>query len=141
MRQRLAMTAIFCGLVIGFIPIVSAQTTDTATDQRITALEARVAALERREGITSPTTAPSATIAASPAAPVAAAAPSAPVVAPAPPADWSALHRGMTQRQVIAVLGNPGNKQVMPMSETWYYDGDRRVQFDRNGYLDSWSVP
>jgi hypothetical protein len=154
MHKQLAVTALFCGLMVAFAPSAHARATGQSTDhQRIKALEARVAELERRQGI-----AEKAATTAAAAAPVAAATPAAVPMTPAPaaqaaqvapapavaqapatPADWSALHRGMNPREVLAVLGNPLNKQIRPLLEIWYYPDDRSVQFDRDSRLESWT--
>lgn len=142
MRQRLAVTGLLCGLVIGVMPIFPARAADPVTDQRIKALEARMAELEKRLGVYEST--PPAPIA----APIAAPAATSPVVvAPPPPpkpisaGDWSGLHRGMGERAVTTLLGRPQSKQITSVSETWFYDGDRRVGFDRDGKVDNWSQP
>jgi hypothetical protein len=144
MRQRLATAGLLCGLVIGLGPVVSAHASDPATDQRIKALEARMAELERRLGAyeSAPPAAMRETAPASPSTP------SAPVViAPPPPpkaisaSDWSGLHRGLAERAVTTLLGRPQSKQITSVSETWFYAGDRRVVFDRDGRVDSWSEP
>lgn len=141
MQKQLAMGALFCGLAWGLAP--QAQATDQSTDQRIKALEARVSELERRQGITEKTPPAAVAPAAAPVASIPAAAPvaAAPAVtaAPARVADWGALHRGMSQHEVIAALGAPKSKQVRPLLEIWFYPGDRSVQFDRDSRLDSWS--
>jgi len=144
MRQRLAMTGLFCALVIGATPIMLAHATDPATDQRIKALEARMAELEKRLGAYE--SVPPAAAPASTAAPATAASPI--VIAPPPPppkaisaTDWSGLHRGLAERAVTTLLGRPQSKQITSVSETWYYEGDRRVVFDRDGRVDSWSQP
>ncbi|WP_458071034.1 outer membrane protein assembly factor BamE domain-containing protein [Rhodanobacter sp. BL-MT-08] len=123
-----------------------AQTIDASADQRIRDLEARVATLERLQGIK-----PGIAAAAAPG--VAPAAMQAPAVAPVPPmppipsaptaADWGSLHRGMTVSQVTALLGKPGDTRVLPGSSTWYYPDThgRSVQFDRNGRVEQWSQP
>lgn len=149
---RLAATWIVLGL--GYCVAGTAQTTDPTADQRIRALEARVAALERKQGITPATsTSPSSAAAPSAVAPAAMAAaepamPPAPVASPAPPvvpvvADWGSLHRGMTVSQVKALLGKPGDTRVLPQSTTFYYPDvhGRSVEFDRNGRVDQWSQP
>jgi hypothetical protein len=149
MRKHLLITGLCCGLA--FAPLTRgalAQTTGQTTDhQRIEALEARVAALERRLGMApatptpqpvshsqpSPTAAPTPTI--SPRQPAATA------TVPPAPSDWSHLRRGMDARQVIALIGQPESKQARPMSEIWFYPDDRQVEFDRNSMLQSWSKP
>lgn len=142
MRQHLGMTGLLFGLVVGLAPILPVHAADPATDQRIKALEARMAELERRLGAYESTPrAPSAAQVAPPAAapPV--------VIAPAPAprpistSDWSGLHRGMAERAVTTLLGRPQSKQITSVSETWFYEGDRRVVFDRDGKVDSWSQP
>lgn len=143
MRQRLAMTGLLCGLVIGLAPILPARAADPATDQRIKALEARMAELEKRLGVYE-STPPAPTAAA--VAPPAAASPVANAPPPPPPkpisaGDWSGLHRGMGERAVTTLLGRPQSKQITSVSETWFYDGDRRVGFDRDGKVDNWSQP
>jgi len=134
-------------LGLGYSVLGVAQTADATADQRIRDLEARVATLERLEGI-KPGAIPAAV--AAPAAPVAMPAPAAPPapMAPAAPtaptaADWGSLHRGMTVSQVAALLGKPGDTRVLPGSSTWYYPDThgRSVEFDRNGRVDQWSQP
>jgi hypothetical protein len=147
-RKLAAATWLFLGLSYSVLGI--AQTTDATADQRINDLEARVAALERMQGIKPGATTPvavSAAPAATPqsmAAPVAVA-PALPPVMPSAPtvADWGSLHRGMTVSQVTALLGKPGDTRVLPMSSTWYYPDThgRSVEFDRNGRVDQWSQP
>jgi hypothetical protein len=146
MRQRLAMTGLFCGLIMGLAPMMSAHAADPATEQRIKALETRMAELERRLGVYE--SAPPA--AATPATPAVSASPGASpiVIAPPPPppkpisaSDWSGLHRGMGERAITTLLGRPQSKQITSVSETWFYDGDRQVRFDRDGRVESWSQP
>ncbi len=147
MRKQLLITGLCCGLAFALSPAVLAKTTDQPTDhQRIKALEARVAALEKRLGMPAASSPPASNPPASvtPAAtPVARELP-APVAAPAAPstpADWSRLHRGMSPREVTAQIGPPDHRQVRPMSEIWFYPDDLQLEFDRNGQLDNWSKP
>ncbi|MDE1893947.1 MAG: hypothetical protein KGH90_06385 [Xanthomonadaceae bacterium] len=139
MKKQRLIAGLCCALA--FVPATAAwaRTAGQATDhQRIEALEARVAALERRLGMSPATPEPPAPHQA--AAPAAREAPRAQPAAAAPiAADWSQLHRGMTAREVTAHLGPPDHRQVRPMSEVWYYPGQRQLEFDRNGRLDSWS--
>jgi len=144
MRQHLAAMGLCMLMASGLTTIAAAQSTDSSVEKRIQALEARVTALEQREASSHP---------ASPPAPAISKQTAAPATRPAPPtapaqtstahpavvANWSALHRGMSQRQVGDVLGIPESKQVRPMTEVWFYPGDRTVLFDRNGKLDSWT--
>lgn len=92
MRKHLLITGLCCGLAFVLLtPAALAQTTGQMTDhQRIEALEAQVAALERRLDM-APTAAPTpATSHRQPAA-----------TATVPPAssDWSHLHRGKDSRR------------------------------------------
>ncbi|MEW5305751.1 MAG: hypothetical protein WDW36_008270 [Sanguina aurantia] len=129
-----------------------AQTTNAATEQRLNALEARIAALERMQAQAPAASAPPA--AAAGAAPYAASRPEmaaapAPVAAPrvvrAQPtaADFNELHRGMTVSQVIKLLGKPGDSRVLPTSSTYYYPDThgRSVEFDRDSRVIQWSQP
>ncbi len=144
--QRALIAATWMVVGLGYSVQGLAQTTSATTDQRIRDLEARVAALERLQGVKSGET-PTST---APAAPVAtSAAMAAPAVAAAPArsaptaADWGSLHRGMTVSQVTALLGKPGDTRVLPASSTWYYPDmhGRSVEFDRNGRVELWSQP
>jgi hypothetical protein len=157
MHKQLLITGLCCGLAFAPALAALAQTTDQTTDhQRIEALEARVAALEQRLGMTpatppashpqpSPTTSPT-----SVATPTPTAAPT-PTITPGQPApvvktrpassDWSQLRRGMNPREVTALLGPPKQKQVRPMSEIWFYPDDRQIEFDNGNRLQSWSKP
>ena len=144
MRKLLLITGLCCGLA--FVPTraVMAKTTDQTDHQRIKALEARVAALEQRLGMppATSTAVPQHQTPVAPAPETAARALPATVAAAAPTAaDWSQLHRGMAQREVTAQIGPPDHKQVRPMSEIWFYPGNRQLEFDRNDRLDSWSKP
>ncbi|HET9819188.1 MAG TPA: hypothetical protein VFP92_08495 [Rhodanobacteraceae bacterium] len=152
MRKQLLMTGLCCGLAFAPAPATLAQTTDQTTDhQRIKALEARVAAIEKRLDMTpaapqpephpqpAPTTTPT---------PVAAPPPTATPRQPAPvvkarPAssDWSQLQRGMNPREVTALIGPPELKQVRAMSEIWFYPDNRQIEFDNSSRLQSWSEP
>ncbi len=148
MRKHLLITGLCCGLAFALsAPVALAQTTDQTTDrQRIKALEARVAALERRLDMP-PATPPQPMSHRQPAltaAPTPAASPHQPApTATASPAssDWSHLHRGMNSRQVTALIGPPARKQVLPMSEIWFYPDDRQIEFDNGNRLQSWSKP
>ncbi|MGH8128505.1 MAG: hypothetical protein ACRETC_09120 [Gammaproteobacteria bacterium] len=148
MRKHLLISGLCCGLAFALLaPAALAQTTtgQTTDHERIKALEARVAALERRLNMApatpqpvphrqpSPTAAP--TPATSPRQPEATA------TVPPAPSDWSQLHRGMDSREVIALIGPPERRLVRPMSETWLYPDNRQVEFDRNNLLQSWSKP
>ena len=141
-------------LGLGFSAAGVAQTTDAATEQRLNALEARIAALERAQSqAPAPSVAPAAAVAAggapSDAAQPAMVAAPAPVAAPrvvrAPPtaADFNELHRGMTVSQVIKLLGKPGDTRVLPTSSTYYYPDThgRSVEFDRDSRVIQWSQP
>lgn len=133
---------------LGYSALSTAQSTDAATEQRISALEARVAALERVQAQTAARPAAAAVAApyaaAQPAAVAPAPLPAAPVVrAPPTAADWDSLHRGMTVSQVVKLLGKPGDTRVLPTTSTWYYPDihGRSVEFDRNNRVDHWSQP
>lgn len=160
MRKHLLITGPCCGLAFALLaPAALAQTTAQMTDhQRIEALEARVAALERRLGMAPATPKPVPQSQPSPTAPkpvsqrqpspTAAPTPAISPLQPAatatvPPASsgWSHLRRGMDSRQVIELIGQPENRQARPMSEIWFYPDDRQVEFDRNSRLQSWSKP
>jgi len=144
MRQHLAAMGLCMLMASGLTTIAVAQSTDSSVEKRIRALEARVTALEQREASSHPAsppapamsmpTAPPPTRLAPPAAPAQTSTTRTAVVA-----NWSALHRGMSQRQVGEALGMPDSKQVRPMTEIWFYPGNRTVLFDRNGALDSWT--
>jgi hypothetical protein len=139
-------------LGLSFSTASVAQTTDSATEQRLNALEARVAALERSQA-QAPAPAAAAPAAATGAAPYSAqpamAAAPAPVAAPravrAQPtaADFNELHRGMTISQVVKLLGKPGDTRVLPTSSTYYYPDmhGRSVEFDRDSRVVQWSQP
>jgi hypothetical protein len=143
-RKLAAATWLFLGL--SYSTLGMSQTADPTADQRINDLEARVAALERMQGIKPGTTTPAAVSAAPVAAQPGMSSPTvasaAPVVVPTM-ADWGSLHRGMTVSQVQALLGKPGDTRVLPMSSTWYYPDThgRSVEFDRNGRVEQWSQP
>ena len=147
MRKHLLLTGLCCGLAFALsAPAALAQTAEQTTDhQRIKALEARVAALEQRLDVPAATPPPvSPSQPAVTAAPTPAASPRQPApAATAPPAslDWSQLHRGMSPREVTALIGAPDQRQVRPMAEIWFYPGDRRIEFDSNNRLESWSQP
>lgn len=147
MRHTLLVVSLMV-LGLGFTAVSTAQTTDAATAQRISALEARVAALERMQAqgasrVAAPT--PVATYSSSQPATVVqtATATAAPVAAAPTAADWNSLHRGMTNYQVTKLLGKPGDTRILPMSSTWYYPDihGRSVEFDRDNRVSQWSQP
>lgn len=155
MHQRFACSALILMAVLSGV-VHAAEMTESAVEQRLKALEAKVVDLERRlemkESAAAVAPAPVATpvvaAASSPASRVAApAASAAPAAVESPPsqapAQWHALKRGMSWSQVIGVLGKPGKKRVSTMSETWFYpDSDGgSVEFDRDGRVSAWGEP
>lgn len=131
-------------LGLGYSAASIAQTTDAATEQRLSALEARVAALEHMQAQAASPTAAAPYSGAQPAMATAPAVAAARVVrAPPTDADWGSLHRGMTISQVTELLGKPGDTRVLPTTTTWYYPDihGRSVEFDRNSRVDQWSQP
>lgn len=143
MRQRLAVMWLVLGCVGAFVSTATAQTRKSLVEQRLDALEARVAALEQSEHLRHPPPPPppATPSPATPMPPPVAPARPAPPAPPAARANWDALHRGMSRHQVVDLLGPPDTRQVRPMTEAWFYPDGRSVQFDRNGALDSWTGP
>lgn len=144
MRQHLAAKGLCMLMASGLSTIAVAQSTDSSLEKRMQALEARVTALEQRETSSHPASPPAPAMSKQAASPTTRPAPptapaQTPTAHPAVVANWSALRRGMSQREVGDALGMPDSKQVRPMTEIWFYPGNRTVLFDRNGALDSWT--
>jgi len=104
-------------------PQSSGSSRDTLSE-RVSALEARVAQLERR--LAAQDDLQEAGVGQKPGGP------------------WRSLRRGMSTSAVRDQLGRPSRKNEQLMSETWWYLGAKGagwVQFDEKGRLESWGEP
>lgn len=55
--------------------------------------------------------------------------------------NWRALKRGMTERDVRSMLGEPQKVESFRLFSVWEYPGGGRAQFDRDERLEGWSEP
>ena len=55
--------------------------------------------------------------------------------------NWRALKRGMTEKDVRSILGEPEQVQSFRSFSVWRYPGMSDAKFDRDGRLDGWSEP
>jgi type II secretory pathway component PulM len=55
-------------------------------------------------------------------------------------ANWMALRKGMTKKQVVELLGEPETVRSMPYGHNWFYPSGYTT-FDHMGRLTRWSTP